>query len=129
MHIGLKIKELAEKKNLTLANLAKSIGKTKQAVYEMVEKEDVNTQILKQLSTIYNVPIEYFFGVSEENHDDYKEKLTQLEKENSMLRDELNRLQKGKSLPTKVVVEFDVTPDEFIKMGLKDKIVQVLDKK
>lgn len=129
MHIGLKIRELAEKKNLTLANLAKSIGKTKQAVYEMVEKEDVNTQILKQLSTIYNVPIEFFFGASEENHDDYKEKLTQLEKENSMLRDELNRLQKGKSLPTKVVVEFDVTPDEFIKMGLKDKIVQVLDKK
>lgn len=51
MHIGLKIK-VSRKEKLTLANLAKSIGKTKQAVYEMVEKEDVNTQILKQLSTI-----------------------------------------------------------------------------
>jgi transcriptional regulator with XRE-family HTH domain len=29
---------------------------------------------------------------------------------------------------TKVMVEFDVTPDEFIKMGLKDKIIQVLNK-
>ena len=91
MDIGLKIKELAEKKKLTLADIAKSIGKTRQAVYEMVEKEDVNTQILKQLSATYNVPIGYFFGFGEENHDDYKEKLTQLEKENSMLRDELNR--------------------------------------
>lgn len=129
MHIGLKIKELAEKKNLTLSNLAKSIGKTKQAVYEMVEKEDVNTQILKQLSTIYNVPIGYFFGIGEENSASVKEKLTYLENENSILRNEISRLQEGKSLPTKVVVEFDVTPDEFIKMGLKDKIVQVLEKK
>jgi transcriptional regulator with XRE-family HTH domain len=29
---------------------------------------------------------------------------------------------------TKVLVEFEVTNDEFIKMGLKDKIVQVLSK-
>lgn len=47
MSIGLKIKELASKKNITLADLAKRLGKTKQAVYEMVEKEDVNTSILK----------------------------------------------------------------------------------
>lgn len=128
MHIGLKIKELAEKKNLTLSTVAKSIGKTKQAVYEMVEKEDVNTQILKQLSTIYNVPIEYFFGLGEENYNNVKEKLTRLERENSILRDEISRLKKGKSLPTKVVVELDVTADEFIKMGLKDKIIQILNK-
>ena len=29
---------------------------------------------------------------------------------------------------TKVVVEFDVSADEFIKLGLKDKILQVLNK-
>lgn len=49
-----------------------------------------------------------------------------LKKEIARLRDLLNA---KNSTPTKVVVEFDVTPDEFIKMGLKDKIVQVLDKK
>jgi transcriptional regulator with XRE-family HTH domain len=29
---------------------------------------------------------------------------------------------------TKVLVEFDVSADEFIKMGLKDKVIQVLDR-
>lgn len=29
---------------------------------------------------------------------------------------------------TKVLVELDVTPDEFIQMGLKDKIIRVLNK-
>nr|UWI14006.1 MAG: helix-turn-helix domain protein [Bacteriophage sp.] len=61
MSIGLKIKELADKKNITLADLAKRIGKTKQAVYEMVDKEDVNTSILRKLSMEFNVPICYFF--------------------------------------------------------------------
>lgn len=29
---------------------------------------------------------------------------------------------------TKVVVELDVTQDEFIKMGLKDKVIQISNK-
>lgn len=61
MSIGLKIKELASEKNITLADLAKRLGKTKQAIYEMVEKEDVNTSILKKLCSEFNVPISYFF--------------------------------------------------------------------
>lgn len=65
MSIGLKIKELASKKNITLADLAKRLGKTKQAVYEMVEKEDVNTSILKKLCSEFNVPISYFFDGDE----------------------------------------------------------------
>lgn len=35
---------------------------------------------------------------------------------------------KGNSTSTKVLVELEVTPDEFIQMGLKDKIVRVLEK-
>lgn len=65
MNIGLKIKELASEENITLADLAKRLGKTKQAVYEMVEKEDVNTSILKKLSSEFNVPISYFFESDE----------------------------------------------------------------
>jgi transcriptional regulator with XRE-family HTH domain len=29
---------------------------------------------------------------------------------------------------TKVLVEFDVSTDEFVKMGLKDKVIQILNK-
>lgn len=68
MSIGLKIKELAGKKNVTLADLAKRIGKTKQAVYEIVEKDDVNTAILRKLSEVFNVPIGYFFEDDVELH-------------------------------------------------------------
>lgn len=34
-----------------------------------------------------------------------------------------------KKMSAKVVVEFEVTEDQFIKMGLKDNLIQVLNKK
>ena len=30
--------------------------------------------------------------------------------------------------PTKIMVELEISPDEFIRMGLKNKIIQILDK-
>lgn len=128
MSIGLRIRELADRKNLTLVDLAKALGKTKQAVYEMVEKEDVNTAILKQLSAVYDVPISFFFGEDEDEVLDMRNKLVELERENKKLKQELIMIQQGKSTSAKVVVELDVTPDEFIKMGLKEKVIQILNK-
>ena len=61
MCIGLKIKDLASKRNITLAELAKRLGKTKQAVYEILEKDDVNTSIVRSCAKIFHVPVSYFF--------------------------------------------------------------------
>jgi hypothetical protein len=35
---------------------------------------------------------------------------------------------KPKKTTTKVVVELEVDSDEFVRMGLKDKVIQVLEK-
>lgn len=61
MEIGLRIKELMVKENIEIPELAKKLGKTKQAIYDMLEKKDVNTSILRDLSSILNVPIAVFF--------------------------------------------------------------------
>lgn len=61
MEIGLKIKELMVKEKIDIPELAKKLGKTKQAVYDMLEKKDVNTSLLRDLSSIFNVPISIFF--------------------------------------------------------------------
>jgi len=46
-----------------------------------------------------------------------------------VLTDIVNSVDKSNKVsPTKVMVEFDVNDDEFIKMGIKDKIIQVLNK-
>ena len=59
--IGLRIKQLMSQEKLDVMTLAKRLGKTKQAVYDMLEKTDVNTSLLRQLSPIFHVPISAFF--------------------------------------------------------------------
>ena len=59
--IGLRIKQLMSQEKLDVMTLAKRLGKTKQAVYDMLEKTDVNTSLLRKLSPIFHVPISAFF--------------------------------------------------------------------
>ena len=68
MKSGLVIKELMLKQNIEVADLAKRLGKTKQAVYDMLDKEDVNTSLLRELAAIFNVPITIFFDNSVNNN-------------------------------------------------------------
>ncbi|WP_278723788.1 MULTISPECIES: helix-turn-helix transcriptional regulator [Bacteroides] len=68
MKIGLVIKELMLKQNIEVADLAKRLGKTKQAVYDILDKEDVNTSLLRELAAIFNVPITIFFDNSVNNN-------------------------------------------------------------
>ena len=44
------------------------------------------------------------------------------------LQQEVKNLRKGLNSSRKIVVELDVSQDEFIRMGLKDKVIQVLNK-
>lgn len=55
------IKDLAEKQKVSLPMLADKMGVSKQAVYKILEKEDVNTAIVRQCCRIFNVPASYFF--------------------------------------------------------------------
>jgi len=61
MGIGFIIKDLADKKNLSAVDLARLLGKSRQAIYDLMEKDDVSTAIVRQCSEIFDVPPSYFF--------------------------------------------------------------------
>jgi hypothetical protein len=61
MKIGEKIKVLMSESNIDIAALAKDLGKSRQAVYDLLDKKDVNTSVLRDLCKIFNVPITIFF--------------------------------------------------------------------
>lgn len=94
MNIGLKIKELMSKEKIDTPTLAKKMGKTKQAVYDMLEKEDVNTAILRQLSDIFKVPVTFFLAEEQENGN--QEELDLLRREVVALKEEIQRLKELK---------------------------------
>lgn len=99
MSIGLKIKELMSQEKIDVPTLAKQIGKTKQAVYDMLGKDDLNTSILRQLSVVFNVPISYFFEEKECVTGD-QEEIKLLRQEVLELNEEVQRLNELK-LPQK----------------------------
>ena len=89
-HIGLKIRALMSKEKIDAPTLAKKMGKTKQAIYDMLEKEDVSTAILKNLSSIFNVPMTYF--ITEEEISTNQGELNLLRREIIELKEENERL-------------------------------------
>lgn len=107
--------------------MAKACGFTRVTLDNVLQGADVKISTIASLAKVLGVEVAYLFqkedGVfsntptSEIEY--YKQEIVRLQ----------SLLNAKNKTSTKVVVEFDVTPDEFIKMGLKDKIVQVLDKK
>lgn len=105
-NIGLKIKELMSQEKIDAPELAKRIGKTKQAVYAMLDKEDINTAVLRDISKVFNVPITFFFG------DSSQENVDLLKKEIQSLKDEVQRLRELK-LPERNDKALDVSMKFF----------------
>ena len=91
VHIGLKIRELMSKNKIDAPELAKRINKTKQAVYIMLEKEDINTAVLREIAKAFNVDLVYFFTDEENNQNNFdlniNEELIRLRAENDLLRE------------------------------------------
>ena len=130
MNIGLRIKELANKEKLEIPEIAEKLGKSKQAVYDMLSKQDLSTSVLRELSVILRVPITAFFQDNNDFDSDnsIQEKLELAYQEIERLKKEIEELRTHHRKSTRVVVELDVDDDEFVRMGLKDKVIQILNK-
>ena len=75
------------------------------------------------------MPVGYFFDEEPiSSNEDITNELNIAYQEINKLKKEIELLRLGKRGYTKVVVELDVDDDEFIKMGLKDKVIQILNK-
>lgn len=81
---------------------------------------DIKVSTIESLANVLGVSASVFFGDGELIEKD----LNIYEREIKRLQTLLDKQRKS----TKVVVELDVTQDEFIKMGLKDKVIQILSK-
>ena len=99
------IEEIRKRKGLTQASLAEKIG-MKQAGFGLIETGERKLQydVLLQIAVALEMDI-----IDIITHPEFY-------------------TNQEKSSTTRVVVELDVSNDEFIKLGLKDKVLQILDK-
>lgn len=112
---------------LNKAQIAEQCGISRTTLDNVLSGADAKISTVESLANVLGVSMGYLFDdTTEENIDVERSEISALKKEIERLQ---SLLDAKNNTSTKVVVEFDVTPDEFIKMGLKDKIVQVLDRK
>lgn len=103
---------------------ASDMGTTYQNMYNLIYKGSVcKVDLIERIAHYFNKPVGYFF-------DEDVNSTLQVGKDVSFYEKEIERLKNAlqAKTSTRVVVELDVDSDEFVKMGLKDKVIRILNK-
>lgn len=115
------LNRLVSESKLGKAKIAEMAAISRTTLDNALNGADIKISTIESLADVLGVSPSIFFGgdstIDEENLNMYEKEITRLQ-----------TLLDNQRKSTKVVVELDVTQDEFIKMGLKDKVIQILNK-
>ena len=116
-----KLKRIVEESKLNKSEIAEAAGITRVTLDNAINGADVKISTIESISRVLGVSAATFFDESD---------VVQVSSDVEVYKQEISRLQSllNKQKKTKVVVEIDIDSDEFIKLGLKDKVIQVLNK-
>lgn len=120
-----KLQKLVLDSKLSKSQISEKCGFTRVTLDNALQGADVKISTIESLARVLGVSVGTLF---DENPD------IELSTSNSTIEDYKKEIEYLQSLlykrkkPTRVVVELDVDDDEFIKMGLKDKVIQILNK-
>lgn len=113
------LNKLVNESKLNKAQIAEMANMSRTTLDNALNGADIKVSTIENLAKVLGVSASIFFGgdssISEENLNMYEREIQRLQS-----------LLDSQKKSTKVVVELDVTQDEFIKMGLKDKVIQIL---
>lgn len=116
------LNKLVNNSKLGKAKIADAAQISRTTLDNALNGADIKVSTIESLAKVLGVSPSVFFGDDSAMNE---ESMNMYQKEIKRLQTLLDNQRKS----TKVVVEFDVTSDEFIKMGLKDKVIQILEKK
>lgn len=115
------LNSLVNESKLGKSQIAEMASISRTTLDNALNGADIKVSTLESLANVLGVSTSVFFGDGKAVE----------EKDLNIYEREIKRLQTlldNQRKSTKVVVELDVTQDEFIKMGLKDKVIQILNK-
>ena len=117
-----KIIKMLNESNLSKVQVAEMGGFTRTTLDNLLSGADVKVSTVESLAKVLGVHVGEFFTDEMSNKVEQVE-IESLKREIANLTEQLN-----KKTSTKVVVELEVDSDEFVKMGLKDKVIRILSK-
>ena len=118
-----KLEKLILESKLSKTDICGKCGFTRPTLDNVLAGADVKMSTIVSLSNFFNIPIGYLFD--EEINNEMSIELDNCKKEIQQLKEMIN---KNASSPKKFFFAIDLDDDEFVNLGLKDKIIQVLNK-
>lgn len=113
------LNKLVNESKLGKSRIAEMANISRTTLDNALNGADIKISTIESLAAVLDVSASIFFGgdkiIDEADLNIYEREIKRL----SALLDNQRKF-------TKVLVELDVTEDEFIKMGLKDKVLKVL---
>jgi len=106
-HIGKTIKQKLEESNMSVKDFAKEINKERSNVYDIFRRESIDTDLLIKIGKVLNFN---FFQCY------IDEPVKNIESANII----------EVSKKAKVLIEVVLNDDDILKLGLKEKVLQVL---
>ena len=123
-----KLNELVNSSKLNKVQIAEKCGVSRTTLDNVLAGADAKISTIESLAKVLGISVGALFGDARE---DILSTSINGSSELEFYKREVERLQtllNNQKKSTKVVVELDVDDDEFIKMGLKDKVIQILNK-
>lgn len=122
-----KLKTLVDNGKFSKVEISDMCNISRTTLDNVLSGADAKVSTIEALAKCFGVSVGYLFEDEEcaTTDNEVRTKLYEAEKEIEILK---RMLESSPRRSTRVVVELDVDDDEFIKMGLKDKVIQVLNK-
>lgn len=122
----IRLQRLVSESKLNKVQIAEKCGFTRVTLDNALQGADVKVSTIESLAKVLNVSPAFFFEEDEDKS--IVDNLSESESIIDIYKKEIERLQSllCKKSRKKVVVEFELDDDEFIRLGLQDKVVQVL---
>lgn len=118
------LNSLVESSKMNKVQIAENCGISRTTLDNVLAGADAKISTIEALAKVLGVNAGVFFEDCSKNSESFNGMKERYESEIKRLQSLLDK----KRSSTKVVVELDVDDDEFIKLGLKDKILQILNK-
>lgn len=123
-----KLNKLVNSSKLNKVQIAEKCGVSRTTLDNVLAGADAKISTIESLAKVLGVSVGALF---DDTSEDILPTSINGSSELEFYKREVERLQtllNSQKKSTKVVVELDVDDDEFIKMGLKDKVIQILNK-
>ncbi|MCD6067149.1 MAG: hypothetical protein K0S33_1975 [Bacteroidetes bacterium] len=90
-HIGKKIKEELYKQQVSVGAFAKKINRSRQVVYNIFERESIDTELLSKISEV--LKFDFFSMYDQQKHQTAEEKNNKLKEETAILEQKIKWLE------------------------------------